>query len=200
MAGSKNTTASAPSAPFLVAPSDSTSTPHFQVASAGVHRKCARALAKRAPSMCTGSSCCRAAWLMAAISSSPIDRAPFGGLGQSDGTGLHVMHPELFRVGHGFCQLFGANLAIGGGKTDQLRAAAEKSRRAGLIGDDVRGLEAINRTVGGNDLRQRQRVGGGAAGHREYCDLLFKDIARDGLQLCRQLIAAVRRWRSPVLA
>ena len=45
----------------------------------------------------------------------PIDRAPFGGLRQGDGTGFYMMYPEIFRVRHGFCQLFGANLAIGSG-------------------------------------------------------------------------------------
>ena len=49
---SKNTTASAASAPFLVAPSESTSMPAFQVASAGLHPSRAMALASRAPSMC----------------------------------------------------------------------------------------------------------------------------------------------------
>ncbi len=53
-AGSKNTTASAHSAPFLVAPSDSTSTPLCQVAAAAVQPRCTSALANRAPSMCTG--------------------------------------------------------------------------------------------------------------------------------------------------
>ncbi len=75
----------------------------------------------------------------------------------------------------------------------------KNTRRAGLVGDDVRGLVAIDRTVWGHDLRQRERVGGRAAGHRKYRDLFFKQIARHGLQLCRQLIAAVRsdealRW------
>ena len=41
------------SAPALVAPKESTSTPHFQVASAGEQPRCAMALAKRAPSMCS---------------------------------------------------------------------------------------------------------------------------------------------------
>ena len=50
---SKNTTASAARAPALVAPKDKTSTPHFQVASAGVQPRFAMALAKRAPSMCS---------------------------------------------------------------------------------------------------------------------------------------------------
>src|SRR3984893_18067677 len=59
-AGSKNTTASAHRAPFLVAPSDSTSTPLCQVASAGVQPRCTSALANRAPSMCTGRPCCLA--------------------------------------------------------------------------------------------------------------------------------------------
>jgi hypothetical protein len=47
------TTASAPMAPFLVAPKESTSTPRRQVASAGAQPSAAIALAKRAPSMCT---------------------------------------------------------------------------------------------------------------------------------------------------
>ena len=50
--GSKNTTASAARAPFLVAPSDSTSTPARQVSSPGLQPRDATALAKRAPSMC----------------------------------------------------------------------------------------------------------------------------------------------------
>ena len=50
---SKKTTASAASAPALVAPNESTSTPHFQVASAGEQSRLAMALAKRAPSMCS---------------------------------------------------------------------------------------------------------------------------------------------------
>ena len=38
--------------PFLVPPKQSTSTPAFQVISAGLHPRLAQALAKRAPSMC----------------------------------------------------------------------------------------------------------------------------------------------------
>ena len=40
-------------APFLVAPKDMTSTPDFQVSSAGEQPSPASALAKRAPSMCS---------------------------------------------------------------------------------------------------------------------------------------------------
>ena len=56
-------------APFLVAPKESTFTPAFQVISAGVQPRCTSALAKRAPSMCSGSRWALAAALSAAISS-----------------------------------------------------------------------------------------------------------------------------------
>jgi hypothetical protein len=64
----KNTTASAVSAPFLVAPKESTSTPAFQVASAGVPPRRATALARRAPSMCTHRRRARATSTMARTS------------------------------------------------------------------------------------------------------------------------------------
>jgi hypothetical protein len=50
---SKNTTASAARAPFLVAPRLSTSTPAFHESSAGAQPTKDSALAKRAPSMCS---------------------------------------------------------------------------------------------------------------------------------------------------
>ena len=50
MRSSKATIASALSAPFLVAPSDSTSTPARQVTSAGAQPREATAFASRAPS------------------------------------------------------------------------------------------------------------------------------------------------------
>jgi hypothetical protein len=52
---SNRITASAASAPFLVAPRHSTSTPAFQLISAGLAPRRAQALAKRVPSICTGS-------------------------------------------------------------------------------------------------------------------------------------------------
>ena len=65
---SKNTTASAAIAPPLVAPNDSTSTPDFQVISAGLAFIRTSALAKRAPSMCTFMPCACAILASAAIS------------------------------------------------------------------------------------------------------------------------------------
>ena len=53
LSGSKKITASQASAPFLVAPSDSASTPARQVSAAGAAPVAASALAKRAPSICT---------------------------------------------------------------------------------------------------------------------------------------------------
>ena len=79
-AGSKNTTASAAIAPPLVAPNDSTSTPAFQVASAGETFMRASALPKRAPSICTAMPCACAISASAAISSDAVDRAGLGGL------------------------------------------------------------------------------------------------------------------------
>ena len=58
-AGSNSTTTSTPRQPFFVPPKESASTPAFQVSSAGLDPSAATGLAKRAPSMCTGSP---AAW------------------------------------------------------------------------------------------------------------------------------------------
>ena len=69
-AGSNSTMASAPSAPFLVAPKDSAVTPAFQVISAGLQSRLTSALAKRAPSMCSGSPASRQTAPMARSSSS----------------------------------------------------------------------------------------------------------------------------------
>jgi hypothetical protein len=66
----KNTTASAVSAPFLVAPKESRSTPAFHVASAGVQPRRATALARRAPSMCIHRRRARAASAMPRTSAS----------------------------------------------------------------------------------------------------------------------------------
>ena len=82
--GSKNTTASAASAPFLVAPKESTSTPLRQVMSAGVQPRPASALAKRAPSMCSFMPCACASALICRDFGRRVDRAEFGGLGHAD--------------------------------------------------------------------------------------------------------------------
>src|SRR6266853_5225512 len=66
----KNTTASAVSAPFLVAPNDRMSTPAFHVASAGVEPSRATALARRAPSRCTQRRRARATSTIARTSAS----------------------------------------------------------------------------------------------------------------------------------
>ena len=70
-AGSNRITASTPISPFLVPPKLSTSTPARQLSSAGVQPSAATALAKRAPSMCTGTPAARASAARAATSSGP---------------------------------------------------------------------------------------------------------------------------------
>ncbi len=91
-----------------------------------------------------------------------------------------------------------ANLAVGCRESDELGAAGEERRRSGLVGDDVRPFVAINRAEGGDDLRQRQRVGRRATDHRKYGDLLFEYLARDGLQFGGQFVAAIGRDESLV--
>ncbi len=93
-------------------------------------------------------------------------------------------------------KLFGANLAVGGGKADQFGAAAEEFRRAAFVGDDMRRFVAVDRAIGRHQLRQRQRIGGGAGGDREYRHFGLEQLAGDGLQPRRQFIAAIGGCRS----
>ena len=88
---SNTTTASALIAPFLVAPSDSTSTPQRQVRSAGEHSRAATAFANRAPSMCTRRPWRRATAPSAEDSSSPYERAEVRGLRDVQREGLDAM-------------------------------------------------------------------------------------------------------------
>ena len=90
-----------------------------------------------------------------------IDRAPLGGLGQGHGARLDVVNAELFRIGHGFGQLRRLDLAVARRETDKLRAPGKKSRRAGLVGDDMRRFGTVNRAEGRHDLRKRERIGRG---------------------------------------
>jgi hypothetical protein len=75
-----------------------------------------------------------------------------------------MMHAHLVRKRDASLQLVGADAAIGTGKAEQLQAATEELRRAALVGDDMRALVAVDRPIGGHELRQRQRVRGGAGG------------------------------------
>ena len=71
MSGLSTTTASAHQQPFFVPPKETMSTPLFQVISAGVQPSETSALAKRAPSMCSGMPCVRQTPETARMSSRP---------------------------------------------------------------------------------------------------------------------------------
>ncbi len=88
----KNTTASAPMAPFLVAPKESTSTPDCQVTSAAVAPRFASALAKRAPSIVQLQAMLPAHRGNRRDLARFVDGATFAGLRDADAGGLHAVH------------------------------------------------------------------------------------------------------------
>ena len=85
------------------------------------------------------------------------------------------------------CSVAGAIIAPSPGKFDQLQAAAEKLRRAGLAGHDMRLAVAHHRAPWRRQVRQRQRIGRGPGRHQINRDLALEQTAK----------AALRRAGSP---
>src|SRR6266567_3021927 len=151
----KNTTASAVSAPFLVAPKESTSTPAFQVASAGVQPSRATALARRAPSMCTHRRRARVASTMPRTSLrayTVLVSVQVSGLGHVDGPVGRGDDRRAEPVG-GRSRAHGIDLDLG----------LEQLREAGLepLGD---GVGAVRRGVASVRGDERLQDHGGGAG------------------------------------
>ena len=171
--GSNRTTASAASAPFLVAPNESACTPARHVAAAGEQPSCAIALARRAPSMCR-----RRPWpwvtsARAAICGG-VDGAPLGGLGDAD---------RRAAVG-GFRQQVRRELPSLTGQPDQPGATGEELGRAILLDQDMRRLVAVDRAAGAGQRRQGQTVGGRARRDREDREVGREHLARQGGEPC----------------
>ena len=120
-----------------------------------------------------------------------VNRTPLGGLGHTDGRGLHVVHAHLERKRDRFCHLLRTDFTVGRRQPDEFGASREELRCAAFIGDDVCRFIAVNRAVGRRNLRQRQRVGGAAGGHRENRHVGLEDFAGNRLQTRRVGVAAV---------
>ena len=73
-------------------------------------------------------------------------------------------------------QRLGRDLAGLARQADELDAAAEEFRRAAFVGRDVRLGMAQHRAPGRREMRERQRIGGGAGRHQEDRDLALEDL------------------------
>ncbi len=74
---------------------------------------------------------------------------------------------------------------------DQLEPAAEKFRRAALVGDDVGFGMAEHRAPGRNKLRQRERVRGGPGRHQEHRDIVLEKLRKPALDPPGRLVVAI---------
>ncbi len=77
------------------------------------------------------------------------------------------MHTGVGRQSQRCQQRLRRELAGGSGQGDQLGAAGVEFGRTALLEQDVRGLVAVDRSVGWADGRQGQTIGGRAGGDRE---------------------------------
>ena len=165
-ASSNTTTASALIAPFLVAPSDSTSTPARQVSSAGVQPRAATALAKRAPSMCTCRPWRWATAHSAVISAVEYERAEVGRLREVERERLHARRVAAAGERERLVERRGLELEVAARQGHQL-GAGEELGCAALVDVDVRRLVAEDRAERVGERGERHRVRAGAARQRE---------------------------------
>ena len=192
-AGSNTTTASALIAPFLVAPSDSTSTPARQVSSAGVQPSAATALANRAPSMCT-----RRPWRCATSHSARdlrgrVQRAEIRRLREVERERLHARRVAAAGERERLVERRGLELEVAARQAHQL-GAGEELGRAALVDVDVRRLVAVDRAVRVGERRERDRVRAGAARQREHLHRRAR-TARRSARSCRGCSRRRRRAR-----
>ena len=175
-ARSKNTTASAASAPFLVAPKERTSTPAFQLASAGVQPSRATALAKRAPSMWTHRrrACAASAMLFTSAgvytvltSVAWVRLTARGGTSVGAGAGL------VDRPG----QVGGRDLAVHHRQRNRARVAPRPELGpAAFAAVDVSGVGHVDGPVGRGDDRRAEPVGGRPGAHGVDLDLGLEQL------------------------
>ena len=123
-----------------------------------------------------------------------IDGAPFGGLGDADRFGHHVVHAAVAGSCHAGLHLRGRDAAGFGGQRHQLGAAHVEFRGAALVGGDVGFLVAEHRAVGAHQRGQRQRVCRGAGGDRVEGQVGLEEVARAGGQPCGERVRAVGRY------
>ena len=187
------TTASAPIAPFLVAPNDSTSTPRRQVTSAGRQPSAAMALAKRAPSMCTRRPYARATLDQRVELVQPVHGAALGRLGEVERGRLDPAGMADPGLAQRRAQGLGMQPAVLFGERHDLGAAGIELPCPALAVVHVADRGAVDRTVGRRDQRQRERVGRGPGRHRLHEAAGLEQLGEDVLEARGDRVGAVRR-------
>ena len=176
--------------PFLMTPNDSTSTPAFQVSSAGETFCATTAFAKRAPSMCTLMPRVMRDRRERARFRRRVDRAAFRGLGDGQRARLHAVHVRLEPV-EPRREIRGRDLRARAADQRKFRAAREELRRAAFVALDVRFGVRQHRAPGRTQRRQRQRVGRRARRHGEYAHLACRRTSRTRRRAIRPAVRAV---------
>ncbi len=189
---SKKITTSAPSAPFLVAPRLSTSTPAFHESSAGEQPTNDSALAKRAPSMCSFRPWRRVAVRDRGDVLRRIDGAAFGRLGEADTAEAAGDGPRRRPAGPAPRRASCGRSCRPAPSIGTSLAPRVELRRVRLVDGDVRGGMAEDRAPRRRAAGERQHVGGGAGGDRIGHQVgLLEDVAQALLDLPGPLVGAV---------
>src|SRR5579864_1604849 len=116
--------------------------------------------------------------------------AELGRLCEGERRGLHAVHVPGVRLER---RSDGGRveLAVRAGQQLQLPTSGEKAGRAALIHRDVGLMVREDRPVGGTQGRERERVGGGAGGHREGLYLRAEMLTERRVEAQRPIILAV---------
>ena len=123
-----------------------------------------------------------------------VDRAGFARLRERQRRCIHLMRPMSGIAFDCRAHRVDDELAADAGQPDELEAAAEELRRAAFVGDDVGFGVAQHAAPGRRDMRERQRIGGGAGRHDEDRNLALEDLAKPALDaLCCIVIAIAER-------
>ena len=178
LSGSKTITASQASAPFLVAPSDSTSTPARQVSSAGVAPVAAddigeaRAVHMHAHPRLAGDR------RQGGDLVGPVGRPRLRRLAERQRAGLAGLGLAARKARERLGKRRRLDFAVAAGDADDLGPGGEEFRRAALVVDHMRFLVAEHRLPRRRQRGERQRVGGGAGGDEEDRRLALENLAQ----------------------
>ena len=106
----------------------------------------------------------------------PIDGAGLGRLRQRQHRRADVVRAAPLRLRERASSVAGAILPAVAREADELDPAAEEFRRAAFVGRDVRLGMAEDGAPGRRQMRERERIRGGAGRHQEDRDLVLEHL------------------------
>jgi hypothetical protein len=129
----------------------------------------------------------------------PVDGAGFARLRERKHRRSDMMRPAPLAVERAR-QGLRRNLAARPRKADELDATTEEFRRAAFIGGDMRLVVAEHRAPWRCEMRERQRIGGGAGRHEKNGDVALEHVSEPPLEAGRPVVVAIGERRPLIRA